>query len=231
MNLSKYIAALRNDIVAAASLGDDKAQQIAGVLATALEPSIKLALMSALSDLAAEISQELPDRTVEVRLDGGDIKVVTVLDSQAAPGATDPGAAGFAGTGDPFADFEQAIDDVTGNISRVTLRLVDHIKARAEEAANANGVSLNSWLGNAIRGALRDQSRWAWEPPHRRSYRDFFEQSTEPKKPTAPSDAGSSGPASTGFTKPPTEDTAGDPPPMSQPGDTDPPSGPWTTQN
>ena len=33
------------------------------------------------------------------------------------------------------------------------------IKARAEEAANQNGVSLNSWVSQAVQGALRDQMR------------------------------------------------------------------------
>ena len=33
------------------------------------------------------------------------------------------------------------------------------MKERAEEAASTNGVSLNSWLSQAVQGALRDQIR------------------------------------------------------------------------
>ena len=58
-------------------------------------------------------------------------------------------------TDDPFLWLE----DVTGDISRVTLRLVDQIKSRAEEAALQDGMSLNSWVSQAVQGALRDQMR------------------------------------------------------------------------
>jgi predicted HicB family RNase H-like nuclease len=37
--------------------------------------------------------------------------------------------------------------------------MMEQIKARAEEAANQNGVSLNSWVSQAVQGALRDQMR------------------------------------------------------------------------
>src|SRR5690606_32351076 len=50
-------------------------------------------------------------------------------------------------------------EEMTGDISRVTLRLVEQMKAKAEEAAAANGVSLNSWLSRAVDGALREQMR------------------------------------------------------------------------
>ena len=51
------------------------------------------------------------------------------------------------------------MDDVTGEMRRVTLRVVEQVKERAEEAASMNGVSLNSWLSQAVQGALRDQMR------------------------------------------------------------------------
>ena len=56
-------------------------------------------------------------------------------------------------------DSTYSFDDVSGDISRVTLRMMEQIKARAEEAANQNGVSLNSWVSQAVQGALRDQMR------------------------------------------------------------------------
>ncbi|MFD4183521.1 toxin-antitoxin system HicB family antitoxin, partial [Rhodococcus sp. NPDC058514] len=41
------------------------------------------------------------------------------------------------------------------------------VKSRAEEAASQNGVSLNSWVSQAVQGALRDQMRrsnWTNDP-------------------------------------------------------------------
>ena len=43
-----------------------------------------------------------------------------------------------------------------GDISRMTLRLVDQIKGQAEQAAASQGMSLNSWISQAVQGALHD---------------------------------------------------------------------------
>ncbi|WP_330249189.1 toxin-antitoxin system HicB family antitoxin [Nocardia sp. NBC_00565] len=140
MDLNKYTARLREDLIAAAALGDEKTQATAAALAAATESSARLALLAALSDLAAEVSAELGDRTVHVSVDGTDATVDVRKN--------------------PTADSEHpTFEEMTGDISRVTLRLVEQMKAKAEEAAAASGVSLNSWLSNAVSGALRDQMR------------------------------------------------------------------------
>ncbi|MEV6137005.1 toxin-antitoxin system HicB family antitoxin [Nocardia sp. NPDC051990] len=140
MDLNKYTARLREDLIAAAALGDEKTQATAAALAAATESSARLALLAALSDLAAEVSAELSDRTVHVSVDGTDATV----DVRKNP-ATD--------------SEHPTIEEMTGDISRVTLRMVEQLKAKAEEAAAASGVSLNSWLSSAVSGALRDQMR------------------------------------------------------------------------
>ncbi|MFE9322670.1 toxin-antitoxin system HicB family antitoxin [Nocardia sp. NPDC052278] len=140
MDLNKYTAQLREDLIAAAALGDEKTQATAAALAAATESSARLALLAALSDLAAEVSAELGDRTVHVSVDGTDATV----DVRKNPAAENE---------------HPTIEEMTGDISRVTLRMVEQLKAKAEEAAAASGVSLNSWLSNAVSGALRDQMR------------------------------------------------------------------------
>lgn len=140
MDLNKYTARLREDLIAAAALGDEKTQATAAALAAATESSARLALLAALSDLAAEVSTELGDRTVHVSVDGTDATIDVRKN--------------------PTTDSEHpTFEEMTGDISRVTLRLVEQMKSKAEEAAAANGVSLNSWLSNAVSGALRDQMR------------------------------------------------------------------------
>ncbi len=47
----------------------------------------------------------------------------------------------------------------SGDISRITLRLVEQIKGQAEQAAAAQGMSLNSWVAQAVQGALSGQGR------------------------------------------------------------------------
>jgi hypothetical protein len=140
MDLEKYTTRLKEDLIVAATLGDEKAQATAAALAAATENAARLTLLSALSDLAAEISAELGDRTVHVSLDGTDAKV----DIRRTRGD----------------DATPTFEEMTGDISRVTLRLVENLKSRAEEAAAQSGQSLNSWVSSAVQGALREQRRW-----------------------------------------------------------------------
>ncbi|RVW09750.1 hypothetical protein EGT67_09845 [Prescottella agglutinans] len=151
MDLTEYTARLRDDLAAAAALGDADTQRIAEALAGAVERSAQLMLVSALSDLAREASEELVDRTLHVRFDGTEVTVEATRRRREADGAAGPQH----DTTDPYRTFE----DMTGDISRVTLRLVDQIKSRAEEAAVQDGMSLNSWVSQAVQGALRDQMR------------------------------------------------------------------------
>ncbi|WP_330229534.1 hypothetical protein OHA40_26300 [Nocardia sp. NBC_00508] len=139
MDLNKYTAQLRENLIAAAALGDEKTQATAAALAAATESSARLVLLAALSELAAEVSSALGDRTVHVSVDGTDASV-DVRKSTAT-------------------DEPPTFEEMTGDISRVTLRLVEQMKARAEEAAAQSGQSLNSWLSGAVHGALRDQMR------------------------------------------------------------------------
>lgn len=145
MELSPYIAALRENLTAAAAAGDEQTQTAARVLAATIEPAARLAIMNALADLAGEVTLALSGQVVEVRLDGQDIQVVV--------------------TGAPEDEQEPANDpppmtgDATGDISRITVRLLEELKGRAEQAAAARGVSLNSFVSQAVQGALHDNPR------------------------------------------------------------------------
>ena len=139
MDLTPYIASLREDLVTAASAGDENTRRAAEVLAAALEPAARLAIMNALSDLAAEVTASLDDHVVDVRLAGRDVQVVVT------------------GRGTPHDDARS--DDVppvdeSGDMSRMTLRLFEQVKAKAEQAAAAQGVSLNTFVQQAVQGAL-----------------------------------------------------------------------------
>jgi HicB family len=139
MDLTPYISTLREDLTTAASAGDDQTKRTAAVLAAALEPAVRLAIMNALSDLAAEVTAALDDRVVELRLDGRDVRVA-VSGTHDAPGAPPPPP--------------PPPPDPTGDISRITLRLFEQLKSQAERAAAQQGVSLNAWLSQAVQDAL-----------------------------------------------------------------------------
>lgn len=152
MNLDSYVARLRDDLTAAAALGDDRTRDTAAALAAAVEPATRLLLLSALTEFAGEVSSVLESRTVKVRLEGTEVGVDIARTTASAAGAEDKNTT-------TAEDISAAFDDATGDISRVTLRLMDQIKSKAEEAASQNGVSLNSWVSQAVQGALKDHMR------------------------------------------------------------------------
>ncbi|MGW4478422.1 toxin-antitoxin system HicB family antitoxin [Rhodococcus triatomae] len=157
MDISEYTQSLRRDLAAAAALGDENTRRIAEALADAAENSARLMLIGALSDLASEVTAALGDRTVHVRLRGSEAAVEVTAGDRPEQTADETETETETARETPRAAGE--FDDLSGDISRVTLRLVEQVKSRAEEAAAQNGVSLNSWVAQAVQGALSDQMR------------------------------------------------------------------------
>jgi len=143
MDLTPYVESLRRSLTTAASAGDDRTLETAGLLADALEPAVRLAVLDALAVMAAEVTTALDGDAVEIRLRGRDPEVVVTRavhpEAEIAPPADDLG------------------DD--GGTARISLRLPDALKARAEAAAGVTGASLNTWLVRAVSAALREPSR------------------------------------------------------------------------
>jgi HicB family len=147
MDLTDYVEALRGALTTAAAAGSEQSRETARLLADTMEPAVRLALIDAMSALAAEVTAALDGDVVDVRVRGGDPEVVVV------PAAHEPPAPHPA----PPATDEPADD---GAVARISLRLPDALKARAEAAATAEGGSLNAWLVRAVADAL-DRPRTA----------------------------------------------------------------------
>lgn len=138
MNLTPYIERLRRDLAVAAEAGGDEARQLADRLTAPLESAAQLVLLEALAAAADEITVELAPGSVEVRLRGGDPDFVVTP----PPPAAGPDTAGRA----------TYVDE--GETARLNLRLPETLKASIEEAAGAEGLSLNAWLVRAAAAAL-----------------------------------------------------------------------------
>ena len=130
MDMSGHIEALRADLASAASIADEQGQRIADQLGRALEPALRLRLQDILAEAAMELDDQLPGH-VEVRLAGRDVEMIYT------EGATEES---------PAVDDDQA--------ARITLRLPESLKQRAEGAAAGEGISLNTWLVRATSRAL-----------------------------------------------------------------------------
>lgn len=165
MDVTPYVTGLREDLMSAAAAGDEHTQRTAALLAAAIEPAARLAVMNALADLAAEVTEALDgERVVEVRLDGRQVRVAVNEPARARPSEEPPAPPPAPPLGDP------------GDISRITLRLMEQIKNRAEQAANSQGMSLNAWISQAVQGALHgsahDWGDWGRSEGRRRDRRD-----------------------------------------------------------
>lgn len=146
MDLTPYVDSLRQDLVAAAEAGGPEARDAAERLTLALDPAVRLAVMDALSQAAAEITSELPSGVVDVRLRGREPQFV--VDVPAPPPPLAP----------PTPDAPEDEADEDGATARITLRIPESLKARAEELAAKSGHSLNTWIVNAVRHATRERA-------------------------------------------------------------------------
>ncbi|HEU0042433.1 MAG TPA: toxin-antitoxin system HicB family antitoxin, partial [Jiangellaceae bacterium] len=138
MELNAYVDSLRTALAAAGGAAADDVRQAADRLSYAVEPSLRLTLLEALGDAAAEVTTQLEGVVVEVRLRGGDPELVATDDRVPARPPMPP-----APPTPPDAPAPPEVDEGT---SRVSLRLPDTLKARVEQAAAAAGVSVNTWL-------------------------------------------------------------------------------------
>ncbi|MFE6054315.1 toxin-antitoxin system HicB family antitoxin [Kitasatospora sp. NPDC056446] len=161
MDLTPYVENLRNELAVAAAAGGDEARALADRLTLPLESAVRLTLLNALSAAMGEVTRDLAPGSVDVRLRGLDPEFVVT-----AP----PGSEGFHGDLPPVPPVAPLVGAVAPPVpsvvppvvsesdesgtARINLRLPAHLKARAEEAAGQEGLSLNAWLVRAVAGAL-----------------------------------------------------------------------------
>jgi hypothetical protein len=143
MDITPYVDSLRRDLTAAVEGAGEEVRQAAERLGFALDPAARLAMMEAISQAAAEITAEMPTGGVDVRLDGRDLDFVVHAPTPEPPAPPAPSVP-------PTPPEEE------GGVVRITLRLPESVKTKAEEAANQAGQSLNTWLVNVVRAATRD---------------------------------------------------------------------------
>jgi hypothetical protein len=139
METARFVDKLERDLASVAVLGGDEVAEAAERLVQALRGSAGLRLMEMLGEAALEISAQLPEGHIEVRLVGSDPQLVYVPAEPAEP-APAPEEDGLA--------------------ARITLRVYESLKRELEAAAAREGMSLNAWLVRAL-------SRSVASPPRR----------------------------------------------------------------
>lgn len=150
MQLGEYVDRLRRELAVAAEAGGDETRAVAERLIAALESATRLTLLEALSTAADEITRELAPGSVHLRLRGREPDFVV------APAPTVAPAAESAIEAAAEAAIAAEIPD-GGPVSRINFRPPEHLKARIEEAAAREGLSVNVWLVRAASAALEPE--------------------------------------------------------------------------
>ena len=91
MKMSLVVDGLRSDVISVGELGDDTVAEVAERIAEVLGRSIPGRILDLLSDVAAEVSAELPDGRIEIRVAGDDVDLAYVEDAAGPVAATGTG--------------------------------------------------------------------------------------------------------------------------------------------
>jgi predicted HicB family RNase H-like nuclease len=134
MQIDGHIQALREDLARVASLGDETTARVAEILSSAIEPSVARRVQDILSEAAVELNTQLDSGHVEVRVAGREPELVYVREDGSAP---------------------EAVDEVFS--ARITLRLPESLKQKAEASAAREGISVNTWLVQALQRAIESK--------------------------------------------------------------------------
>ncbi|MEV0529445.1 hypothetical protein AB0I66_39110 [Streptomyces sp. NPDC050439] len=153
MDLTPYVDTLRRELAVAAEAGGEEARELADRLTAPLESATRLTMLNVLSAAMDEITRELAPGSVDVRLRGLDPDFVVTLPPTDSDTPAEPAT--------PYEPLKAQLpaEGDEGGTARVNLRLPAHLKARAEEAAGREGLSVNAWLIRAVSAAVDGDAR------------------------------------------------------------------------
>ena len=134
MQLSPHVDAVQADLAAVGEAAGPEQSDSVRRVAAALGSSLRLHLLEAVTQAAHELSSQLPAGRVEVRLEAGDPVLSFLDEAPASPAYT--------------------AEDTS---ARITLRLPEMLKSSVEAAAAREGVSVNSWLVQALARAVESR--------------------------------------------------------------------------
>ena len=144
MDLTRHADALREQLALATDGADDQTREAARRLLGPLDPAVRLVLQEALAEATEEITHELAPGSVDLRLRGRELGFVVTL-----PPALPEGPA-------PAPTPRAAPDaDERGATARITFRPSEQLEADIEQAAEREGLSVNTYLCRTLTGVLR----------------------------------------------------------------------------
>lgn len=157
MDLSKHIDRVRDGIDSALSFADEDTKQVASRVASAAEPSLRLALIDAVTEAADEINSGLDESQVTVAFVDGDPRFVVQERPYEAVHLEDEPRDGEGEildgiVDDELDDFED--EDADETLVRFSLRLPKWAKDKVDDRAEQRGMSTNAYLTEVIIGEI-----------------------------------------------------------------------------
>lgn len=150
MDISKQVARVRDGLDGALSLADEATREVASRVVSASEPTLRLALIDAVTEAVDEINQELPAAEVTVALSDGNPHFVVRERSFVASGeAFESDDDQHAGDDDEI-ELEGNEEDADETLVRFSLRLPRWAKDKVDDRAERRGMSTNAYLTELI---------------------------------------------------------------------------------
>ena len=168
MELDQHVNRLQEQLEIAARAGGDEALALARRLLAPLDSAVRLMLLDVLAAAAAEITRDLAPGSVELRLRAGEPEFVVAAPSSDGGGRTADGPDDAAASDESWQGRAPTVTTggADGGVSRVNLRLPDELKARVEQAADREGLSINTWLVRATAAAVERGQAGGQREPH-----------------------------------------------------------------
>jgi hypothetical protein len=152
MDLGPYVDNIQRQLAITAEASGEEARTLAERLIAPLDAAVRLTLQDVLAAAADEITCELAPGSVELRLRAQGPEFVVAMPRDQGAGAQDEeGVEDAPGT---WPVGPGLLEGDEGAVARVNLRLPDQLKARVEQAASREGLSVNAWLVRAAAAAL-----------------------------------------------------------------------------
>ena len=145
VELSPVVARLQRELLAVAEAGGEEVRAVAERLVAPLDSAVRLVVIEVLAEALDAVTREIAPGSAHLRLRGRDPDVV-VIPPPARPDTVDQPA--------PDREGPDAEDLSEGPVSRINFRPPESLKARIEQAAARERLSVNAWLVRATSAAI-----------------------------------------------------------------------------
>jgi hypothetical protein len=150
VELSPVVARLQRELLAVAEAGGEEVRVVAERLVAPLDSAVRLVIIEVLAEALDAVTREIAPGSAHLRLRGRDPDIVVTPPPVRSETFDQP---------EPDRNREvRDVDDLSGGpVSRINFRPPESLKARIEQAAARERLSVNAWLVRATSAAIDER--------------------------------------------------------------------------